>query len=284
MKNIISIDVEQWFHRPVLRQYLKETDLNSEVIFNSVRCILGILKKYNKCTTFFILGEVAKQAPELIEEMLDGGHEIAFHGYSHLELSDIGIKGFEKEIQDWTKIIYHITKERIKGFRSPVFSLNKETVWALDVLRKNGYIYDSSVFPVKTPMYGSDNAPIRPYFPSFKDPFLEDENQTELLELPILVRDYWFKRIPAGGGFYMRALGVKFIVDSIELLNKKGHPAMCYFHPWEIYGFPKINMPFHKKIFSYYSVPCREGFEKLVKNTMMAPACEIIDRYGVDDR
>jgi len=280
MKNIISIDVEQWFHRPILRQYIKEKDLDPNIIFDSVRYVLDIFKKYDKCTTFFVLGEVAEQAPELIEEILEGGHEIAFHGFSHLDLYSLGREGFEKELLDGERIIYPITRERIKGFRSPVFSLNKETVWALEVLKKNGYTYDSSVFPAKTPLYGSGSAPSHPYFPSFKDPFSESSGQTELLELPILVRDLGFKRLPAGGGFYLRAFGVKFILDSIELLNKGGYPATCYFHPWEITGFPRINMPFYKKVFSYYGVPCREGFERLVKNTRIAPACEIVDEYG----
>ena len=282
MRNVISIDVEQWFHRPILRQYLKEEDLDPNVIFDSVRYILDIFKKYDKCTTFFVLGEVAEQAPELIEEILDGGHEVAFHGYSHLELSLLGKEGFEKELRDWTKIMTRITRERIRGFRSPVFSLNKETVWALDVLRKNGYTYDSSVFPVRTPLYGSGDAPVHPYFPSFEDPFQEDVNQTGLLELPILVRDFGFRRVPAGGGFYLRALGVKFILDSVKVLNKKGHPAMCYFHPWEIGGFPKITMPLHKNVFSYYGVPCGEGFEKLVKNLGLARACDVVDECGVE--
>jgi peptidoglycan/xylan/chitin deacetylase (PgdA/CDA1 family) len=214
---------------------------------------------------------------------LDGGHEIAFHGYSHLDLYSLGRECFEKELRDGERIIYHITRERIKGFRSPVFSLNKETVWVLEVLRKYNYKYDSSVFPVRTPLYGSNSAPIHPYFPSYKDPFIENSGQTELLELPILIRDLGFKRLPAGGGFYLRMFGFKFILDSIHLMNKRGYPAMCYFHPWEISGFPSLNMPFHKKVFSYYGVPCYDGFERLVKNASIAPACEIVDEYGVDD-
>lgn len=283
MKNVVSIDVEQWSNRPILKPYLKEEYIDSNIIYASVKCILDIFKKYDKCTTFFVLGEVAERAPELIEEIIDGGHEIAFHGYSHLDLFHLGRNGFEKELRDWESVIYPITRERIRGFRSPVFSLSKETVWALNVLRKNGYRYDSSVFPVKTPLYGSDNAPTHPYFPSFENPFSEDKNQNELLELPLLIRDLGFRRIPAGGGFYLRLLGAKFILNSMKLLNKQGHPAMCYFHPWEIFGFPKIDMPFHKKIFSYYGVPCLKGFERLVKNTIITPACEIIGQYGVGD-
>ena len=240
MKNVISIDVEQWFHRPVLLNRVTEKDKNPDHILESVRFVLKLFKKYDKRTTFFILGEVAEQAPELVKEIIEDGHEIAFHGCSHVELQKVGEEYFKTNVRDFTKLISSITKEKVRGFRGSIFSLNKETAWTLDVLSENGYTYDSSVFPVKTPLYGSNDAPIHPYYPSFTDPTLEDPTQRKLIEWPILVRNLWSLRFPSGGGFYMRALGFNYIFNSIKALNMKGYPAMCYFHPWEIYGFPKI--------------------------------------------
>ena len=215
--------------------------------------------------------------PEVVEEIGDEGHEIAFHGYSHLPLSDLGEREFEREVQKGVSIIRHLTREEPKGFRSPMFSLDKETVWALNTINKFGFKYDSSIYPIKGPLYGSKNAPTHPYNPSFEDPAKEDLNQTEIIELPILTRNLTYLRLPAGGGFYMRLFGVRFIIESISRINKQGHPAMCYFHPWEIYGFPKIDMPFYKKFYSYYGIPCLDKFEKLIKSVKISTAQEIIE-------
>ena len=280
IKNIISIDVEQWFHRPILNKYLGHVNQASEHILESVRVILHILKKHEKRTTFFVLGKVAENVPEVIEEILNGDHEIAFHGYSHLPLSEIGCKEFEKEVKKGIGLLSHITREKVKGFRSPMFSLTKETVWALKTIDKFGFKYDSSIFPTITPLYGSKNAPIYPYNPSFEDPSKEDITQNKIFELPILTRKYSFLRLPAGGGFYMRLFGVQFIRESIKRINKEGYPAMCYFHPWELSDFPKINMPFYKKVYAYYGIPCLDKFEQLIKSVEMVPAIETLENMG----
>jgi len=278
MKNIISIDVEQWFHRPILNKYLGNINQSSEHVLESVRVILNILRKHRKIITFFVLGEVAEYVPEVVEEILNDGHEIAFHGYSHFPLSEIGEEEFEREIEKGIKLIRHITREKLNGFRAPMFSLNKDTSWALRTIDRLGFRYDSSIFPVKTPLYGSGSAPIHPYNPSFVDPAKEDINQTKITELPILTRNLSYIRLPAGGGFYMRLFGVQFILNSIKKRNKEGYPAMCYFHPWELCGFPKINMPFHKKFYAHYGIPCLDKFEKLIKSVDLVHAIEIIEK------
>ena len=280
MKNIISIDVEQWFHRQLFNKYLGNINQTSEHILISMRKILQIFRENEKRATFFVLGEVAENFPEIIEEIMNDGHEIAFHGYSHLNLAKIGEEKFEKETKRGIKLINNITREKIKGFRSPNFSLNKETVWALKIIENLGFRYDSSIFPVKTPLYGSGKAPTYPYNPSFIDPVIEDINQSKLIEFPILTRKISHIRLPAGGGFYMRLFGVQFIIDSIKKMNKGGDPAMCYFHPWELCGFPEIDLPFFKKFYAYYGIPCIDKFEKIVKSVDIAPTIEILNNLS----
>jgi len=281
MENVISVDVEQWFHRPILHENLRNIDLASQHIFEALRKILQILKKYKKRTTFFVLGEVAEYLPEVVEEIVKEGNEVAFHGYSHLTLPELGEKKFEKEIESGISNIRHITKERLRGFRAPMFSLNKKTVWALKILERYKFKYDSSVFPTKTPKYGMWSAPTKLYTPSFQDPAKEDANQTKILEFPVLTRKILFLKIPAAGGFYLRLFGANFILESIRNMNKRGYPAMCYVHPWEIYGFPKINLPIQKRLFAYHGVPCIKHFEKLIRNVDVAPAIEILENMGV---
>lgn len=280
IENVISVDVEQWFHRPILRGHVETIDPASSHILEALKKILQILKRYRKRTTFFVLGQVAEYIPEVIEQIVDEGNEVAFHGYSHLTLSELGERRFEEEVKKGIKVIQHLTKERLEGFRAPTFSLNKGTVWALKILEKHGFKYDSSVFPTKTQKYGLWRAPTRLYAPSFQDPGKEDASQVRILEFPILVREKSFIKIPAAGGFYLRLFGANFILESIKNMNKRGYPAMCYVHPWEVYGFPKIDLPIHKSLFAYYRIPCFKAFKSLIKSVNVAPAREILEKYG----
>ena len=64
---------------------------------------------------------------------------------------------------DQYNILERITGKKVKGYRAPQFTIVKETLWALEILREAGLEYDSSVFPVKTPLYGMPNSPLFPY-------------------------------------------------------------------------------------------------------------------------
>lgn len=274
--------MEQWFHRFALRGYVKDKSVYSSTkqVIKATQKILDIFNKYDKTTTFFILGETAEFTPELVKEIAERGHEVAFHGYSHVGLSELGRKRFQEEIEKGVNLLYQITKRKIRGFRAPNFSLDNKTIWALRVLNDKGFKYDSSLFPMITPQYGLHNGIWHPYFPSLSDLTKEDPNQ-KIIEFPMLIRRAGFFKIPVAGGFYLRLFGPRFILESIRNMNKQGYPAMCYIHPWEIYGFPQINMPMHKKLYAYHRVPCLRLFEKLVRNTDIAPAIEVLETTGI---
>ncbi|MFX1487137.1 MAG: polysaccharide deacetylase family protein [Promethearchaeota archaeon] len=283
MKNVVSVDVEQWFHRRVFREHVRDTDVypkKSRHVVEATKKVLEIFNKYDKTTTFFILGEVAELLPELVKEIAEGGHEVAFHGYSHVGLHEVGRNEFEKGVEKGVDRLYQISKQKVRGFRAPDFSLNNKTIWALKVINDNGFKYDSSLFPTITPQYGVHAGICHPYFPSLSDLTKEDPNQ-KIIEFPMLVRRVGVFRIPVAGGFYLRLFGPRFILEGMRNMNKQGYPAMCYVHPWEVYGFPQINMPVHKKLYAYYKVPCLRIFEKLVRNTDVAPAIEVLETIGI---
>ncbi len=278
MKNVISVDVEQWFHRRSLQRYIRNVDLTSAKtpshVLRATQALLKLFDKYNKTTTFFVLGEVAELLPELVESIAERGHEVAFHGYSHVNLRELGQNKFQRELESGISMLRHITKRKVQGFRAPNFSLNDETVWALNFLSKYGFKYDSSIFPVMTPQYGS-HTKIHTNVPSWLS-LSEDCHSKRIVEFPMLVRKAGFLEIPAAGGFYLRLFGAKFILDSIRSMNRRGYPAMCYIHPWEVYGFPKVKLPVHIRLYAYYRVPCFQLFEKLVREIDIAPAVEVL--------
>ena len=89
-----------------------------------------------------------------------------------------------------------------------------------DSLGKSNYTYDSSVVPVKTELYGIPDAGIRPYRISSKS-IEKDDESGRIIEFPILVTKFLGKKIPAGGGFYLRTLPTKIIKNAIKNSNVK---------------------------------------------------------------
>jgi len=266
VRNAITVDVEHWFNRPVLSKHLGSTEVNAGHTVNSVRITLDLLKEYNRRATFFVLGEVAEAVPQVVEEIVDHGHEVALHGYSHTRLKERGQARFEEDLEKGIRLLQGLANENIRGFRAPEFSLNKESAWALKALVNHGVTYDSSMFPAYTMQYGSFKTPYYPYYPSLSDPNLVDPSQNRIKELPLLTRSLSKLRIPAAGGFYLRLFGHDFICKSVRKMNKRGHPAVLYVHNWEVSGFPRLDLPIQKKTYAYYRIPCLEEFRSLVRN------------------
>ena len=138
---------------------------------------------------------------------------------------------FEKKFLNEIEQFKHLTKGRSKGFRAPTFSLTETSSWVIDMLQENGYVYDSSVVPAKTQMYGFPNAETKPYKISSKSLEKNDES-SNLIEFPLLVTKFFGKKIPAAGGFYLRTLPFNVIKKAIKDYEKKSIPASFYIHSW----------------------------------------------------
>lgn len=260
--NILTIDIEDWY----MDLDLSTWDLYEDRIVNSTNAILKILDKFNTKATFFIVGYVAEHFPELVQDIEDKGHEIASHGYSHNSIRKQTPKEFEDDLLKSLNILEKITKEKIIGYRACEFSIIEETAWAIDILKKNKMKYDSSVFPVKTHLYGVEGIPSLPYQISsqnIKKNFPEEnflEFPLSSYRVPII-----HKNIPISGGFYLRFLPYWFIRHVIKKNNRANQPVICYIHPWELDPKqPRIN---ELKWFHYYRLHSTEKkFKKLVKD------------------
>lgn len=159
IKNILQIDVEEWFSD---LEYSEWEKYESRVV-KSTEDILDLLKKTDNRATFFILGDVALKFPELIKRIEKEGHEIGTHGYSHKRIDQQTPNEFEKDLLKSLTILNKIAKLKVEGYRAPQFTISKKTLWALSIIKKLGLKYDSSIFPVKTPLYGIEDAPLYPH-------------------------------------------------------------------------------------------------------------------------
>ncbi len=192
-----------------------------------VERILEILATSGASATFFVLGWVANDQPELIRRIAAGGHEIASHGMDHAMLERLSPADFARQLRDSRRLLEDITGQAVIGYRAPTFSLTHRTAWALDVLAESGFEYDSSVYPIRHDRYGVPDAPTQPHRAS-------GPGGGTILELPPLTFRALGSNWPIGGGGYLRLLPVKLPAMGLDAAAAKGLPGMIYLHPWEL--------------------------------------------------
>jgi polysaccharide deacetylase family protein (PEP-CTERM system associated) len=236
--NAFSIDLEFWYTAELLKPYVPEDP--PDVLLEGVEPLLSLLDRADVRATFFTVGALAERYPELVRTLHARGHEIGCHGWSHARLHDLGEDAFRREVRDTAVLIRELTGEAPLGFRAPTFSLDASTAWALRVLDEEGYRYDSSVFPVRTPLYGLPNAPLHPYRAGDGPPDTPDP-VGRLWEFPVAALEAGGVRLPAGGAFYLRLFPDGLLSTAIARLNGRGFPAILYYHPWE--GCPATPVP-----------------------------------------
>jgi len=247
-KNILSIDVEEIFHIEYARHIRRQ-----HVVYRTPTNLLGILellKKHNVTVTFFIVGEIAEKFPEVVEMLMDEGHEVAFHGWSHIPLWELNPEAFRQEVIKFKRL-----HSNCMGFRAPSFSLNNNTKWALKVLKEQNFRYDSSVFPAWTPLYGVYGAPQRPYMPSLSDVSKEGNKNYGIIEFPLLVYGFLGFKLPIAGGFWLRLWNLGLIKHGIKKMNKKGAPAIVFVHNWELDPkTPTLKLTILKRFITYHNL------------------------------
>ena len=209
--NILGIDFEDWFHPELIQKSEFKIEKEPKVI-EGIHKILELLRKKETKATFFVVGELLEYKPELLDLISENDHEIGFHTMKHDRIdSSISKEEFGAEIKKFTKL----TNGKSKGFRAPSFSLNTNSSWVIDVLKENEYIYDSSVVPAKTSLYGIPDAETKPYKISSQN-LKNNSDDGKILEFPLLVTRFLGKKIPAAGGFYLRTLPTRVIENAIK--------------------------------------------------------------------
>ena len=249
--NLLGIDFEDWYHPELVQKYVKDKK-HEPRMFKGIDKILDMLRKNDTLATFFVVGELLESNPEIFDKIIKNDHEIAFHTMYHTKIDSPDFKqSFHKEIAKFSEL----TNKKSKGFRAPTFSLNETSSWIIDSLSKFDYIYDSSVVPAKTDLYGLPNAQHGPYRIS-SNSIEKDNPDGKLIEFPLLVTKFLGKNIPAAGGFYLRTLPMRVIKNAIRQYEKQEIPASFYIHSWELTPeyMPKIELPLKENFVTYHNI------------------------------
>ncbi len=224
--NGLSFDIEDWFQVENLRGAIDRSSWSSRPlrVEASTRRILELLAQTETRATFFFLGWVAERCPQLVREAAAAGHEIASHGYGHELVYRLAPAAFRDDVRRAKALLEDLSGQAVRGYRAPSFSITRESTWALDVLREEGYTYDSSVFPISGhDRYGFAECGTAPFtWPN------------GLLEIPLAVYKIRELGLPVAGGGYFRLFPYAYFRGLLARINRSGHSFVFYLHPWEL--------------------------------------------------
>lgn len=218
MKNkiLLSFDIEE-FDLP--REYGIDISLEEgmEVSVLGLRRILRVLREEKAKATFFVTGNFAKMAPEMVKQIEAEGHEVGCHGVDHFAPKP-------NDIRESKKILEGLLGHKVYGYRQP-------RMGKIDYkkLYMAGYKYDSSVNPAFIPgRYNNFHIPLRPY------------EEGGVIEIPTSVATGL--RVP----LFWLALHLfpkHFYVSLARHSLKQNKYLATYFHPWEFSEIKKYKIP-----------------------------------------
>jgi len=227
-RNILSVDVEDYFHVEAFTDTVKSADWEtypSRVEANT-EFVLNLFDECGVKATFFILGWVAERKPELVRQIVARGHEPACHSYWHRLIYKLSPAEFEADTRRAKDVIEQIAGQQIYGYRAPSFSITARSSWAPEILVRLGFTYDSSVFPVRHDVYGVPEAP--------RKPFLLETPSGPLMEYPMTTFRFGNgPNMPVAGGGYLRIFPYWYTRAGVQRAWREGLPVISYVHPWE---------------------------------------------------
>ena len=238
--NLLTVDVEDWFHICGVGQWLPRNRwdrLESRVAPNTL-ALLDLFDRFQAKATFFVLGWVAERQPDLVREIARRGHEVASHGYRHQRVYTLSRPDFERDLNRSLEILTPLAGRSINGYRAPEWSIRRDSLWALDILRQAGLRYDASMAPL--PVIGHQDGP--------RGIHRRRTRYGTLWEVPPLVGPTPWGNLPVGGGWGLRIFPASLIRFFIRRQNRRHGPALLFFHPREVDPAPpRLRLPLVKR-------------------------------------
>ncbi len=112
--------------------------------------ILEGYRRYDLRQTFFIPAWCIEHYPKAVEAILEGGHEIGFHGYIHEAPNSLSRDEERYWLERSIEVIERFTGKRPRGNRSPLYHFSDNTA---DLLIDQGFVYDSSLMGADIPYF-----------------------------------------------------------------------------------------------------------------------------------
>lgn len=267
--NALTIDFEDWYQGLEIPH--SQWGQYEDRIGAAGGRLLELLDQAGTRGTFFILGHVAERHPEIVRRIAAAGHEIGTHGYSHTLIYQQTPELFRTELGRAVHRLEDLTGVKVLGHRAPFFSITQKSLWALEMLVELGIRYDSSIFPVVNYRYGIADAPRWPYEIKV--------GKNTLTEFPISTWQAWGRNVPIAGGAYFRIYPYALTRLAFRSINRQGHPATFYLHPWELDPkHPRIPLPRRIALTHYFNLGATERrLRRLLRDFKFAPMKEVLN-------
>ena len=261
--NAMSVDVEDYFQVSAFEKTIKKNEWNKYIwrVESNTDRVLQLFSDNEISATFFVLGWVAERYPGLVKRIVAQNHEVASHGFAHQRVTQLSRKEFIDDIVRSKNILEELSGKQVIGYRAPSYSIGKMNLWALEEIQNAGYLYSSSIYPIKHDLYGMPDAPRFAFRP---------ENLDTLMEIPVTTVEITGKKLPCGGGGYFRLYPYwmsRWALERVNTVDKQS--VIFYFHPWEIdVGQPKIkNAPLKSRFRHYLNLGKTESrLKRLLKD------------------
>ncbi len=173
-----------------------------------------------KCT-FFTVGDIAENYPEIIQEVTGRGHEIGCHSHRHVTLDLQSPEEFKKDLDLNIEALVKAGAEVPVGYRAPNFSLIEKTLWVYPILKEAGIVYSSSVLPAVNTLFGWEG-------------FGLSAREVEgVFEMPVSLAKFASKKVPFAGGVYFRVLPFSWVKKNFQRAMNFQDPVVSYMHPYD---------------------------------------------------
>lgn len=250
---ILTFDIEDWYNCDFIDENLN-WNRHEVRIYESVDRILELLEKKNTTGTFFCLGWLAENHPDVIRKISDHNHHIGCHSYQHQLSFKFSDAEFLKDTEKAKKLLEDVSGQEVNAFRAPGFSITSQNTQHFNILTQLGFKYDASVFSAAHDYGGL------PEFGRAIPSIIETESGI-IKEFPMNIHQVFGKNIVFSGGGFFRILPYYLI----KKFSIEADYLMTYFHPRDFDAEQPViqSLPMMRKFKSY--VGLKTAFRKFEK-------------------
>lgn len=227
-RHLLTIAVEDYFHVIAFRKLIDASQwyrFERRVERNTLRA-LDLLDEFGVKATFFTLGCVADEMPEVVREIAARGHEVASKGYYHRTIQEMTPGEFREDLHRSREAIERATGIRVIGYRIARGHIGPTDLWALNILAEEGFAYDSSFYPRLRSIAAE---------PWRRFPFKHIHADSEIMEFPLATWGWRGWLLPIAGGAYLRQLPHSLMSRALDYWDRHySSPLVLYFHVWEL--------------------------------------------------
>lgn len=280
IRNALTVDVEDYFQVSAFADNIEqhEWDEHPLRVENNTYKLLDLFDEYQVKATFFTLGWVAERKRDMVFEIARRGHEVACHGYSHQLVYNQTPEVFQQETVRAKSTLEDIIQQPVLGYRAASYSITEKSLWALDILAESGFVYDSSIFPVRHDRYGMPDTPEHPYH-------LKTPAGHSIIEFPLSTAKILNYRLPVAGGGYFRLYPYWLSKAGLKQINRQQKPFIFYLHPWEVDPEqPRISASWFSRFRHYNNLDkCEPRLRNLMSDFQFTTTWDVLSDLGLND-